>query len=158
MQGGRCVQTGSAASLLPIGAGRIPQNGWVERRGEDCRDASSGAGRGLRGDRNKVVGLAGGSGRRCGGPAKPRFLGLCRLRGTSPTRIRPPFNSSSSEKSSSCDPLPHQLCRWKGKKLPQVRWSELAACESLNSKTEEEVGFDWEWVLIWDGWTRGEGV
>lgn len=46
-----CVQRGSTGIFLPNGAGRIPKSGWVERRGEDCIDASSGAGRGLREDR-----------------------------------------------------------------------------------------------------------
>lgn len=47
------VQTGSAGSSLPNGAGRIPV--WVggaERRGEDCIDAISGAGRGRLEDRD----------------------------------------------------------------------------------------------------------
>lgn len=48
VQGGGCVQTGSAASFLPNGAGRIPGSGEVERKGEDCGDAGCGAGRGLR--------------------------------------------------------------------------------------------------------------
>lgn len=47
-KGKGCVQTGSTGIFLPNGAGRIPKSGWVERRGED---ASSGAGRGLREDR-----------------------------------------------------------------------------------------------------------
>ena len=66
-------------------------------------------------------------------PSVGHFLGLY-----SPP---PPVNSFSSENSSSCGPLPHQLSRWEGKSCHKFRRSELAACKSLNSRTEEEVGF-----------------
>lgn len=135
---------GSAGSSLTTGAERIPKSGWVERRGEDCIDASSGAGRGQWEDRELSGGNGGGMGGRCGGPALPCFPGPSHPRGIYRACIRPSspcFNSSSSENSSSGSPLPHQLSRREGKKLPRVRWSELAACKSLNSRTEEKVGF-----------------
>lgn len=45
----------------------------------------------------------------------------------------------------------------KVKSCHKFRWSELAACKSLNSRTEEEMAFHREWVLIWDGWEGGGG-
>ncbi|XP_043318271.1 translation initiation factor IF-2-like [Cervus canadensis] len=80
---------GSAGSSLTTGAERIPESGWVERRGEDCIDASSGAGRGQRGDRELSGGNGWGKGGRCGGPELPRFPGPSHPRGISRACIRP---------------------------------------------------------------------
>lgn len=76
----------------------------------------------------------------CAVPSAGHFPGLC----SSPPTPPPPLTLPAPRIRLRAAPLPHQLSRWEGKKLPQVRWSELAACESLNSRTEEEVGFDRE--------------
>lgn len=91
-------------------------------------------------------------------PLQALLPGPSQLRGISRACVRPSFNSSSSENSSSCGPFPHRLSRWEGKKLPQVKGSELAACKSLNGKPEEEVGVPREWILMWDGWEGGGRV
>ena len=137
----------SAGSSLTTEAERIPKSGWVERRGEDCIDASSGAGRGQREDRELSGGNGWGKGASMEAPRCLASLGRP-IRGAFPEPVFIPlpraFNSSSSENSSSGSPLPHQLSRREGKKLPRVKWSELAAYKSVNSRTEEKVGFDRE--------------
>lgn len=90
--------------------------------------------RGQLDNRNSVVRTAEGR----GGREKPGFPGTSHVWETALMGLCSLVLTPCSRNSSSCSPpRPHQLSRWEGKKLPQLRWSELASCQSLVTGPEE---------------------